>query len=188
MAAPAEFETIPWFVYHPDPVATGSVVRREATTCKACGKARGYIYLGPVYGREDLDEALCPWCIADGTAHAQFAVEFMDRQFIGGGNWDMVPPPVVDEVARRTPGFAGWQQERWFTHCGDAGVFLGPVSRAELESLGPELVRAVLQESGVAETDWDFYLSSMDKDRGPVTAYVFRCRHCTALGGYSDCH
>jgi len=24
---------------------------------------------------------------------------------------------VVEEVAYRTPGFSGWQQERWWTHC-----------------------------------------------------------------------
>jgi len=187
MPAPAEFETLPWFLYHPDPVGTGSVVRRD-TPCKVCGKARGYIYVGPVYGREDLDEAICPWCIADGSARKQFGVEFMDRQSIGGGNWDTVPPAVVDSIAWHTPGFAGWQQERWFTHCNDAALFLGPAGRAELESYGADLVRDILQESGVAEADQEFYLSSMDKDRGPVTAYVFRCRHCGRLGGYSDCH
>ena len=65
--------------------------------------------------------AICPWCIADGTAAARFGAAFTDAAGVGGyGDWDDVPPSVVDEVSQRTPGFTGWQQERWWTHCGDA--------------------------------------------------------------------
>lgn len=187
MTEAPEYEALPWFTYHPDPVATGSVVESEKQ-CKACGRARGYIYVGPVYGREDLDEALCPWCIADGTARTQFQVEFVDPACVGGGNWDVAPREVVEEIAYRTPGFAGWQQERWFVHCADAAVFLGPAGHADLERYGAELVQAVLAESGVSESDWGSYLAGMDRNDGPVTAYVFKCRHCGALGGYADTH
>ena len=37
---------------------------------------------------------------------------------------ESVSDEIVAEVAYRTPGFTGWQQERWFTHCA-AGEFLG---------------------------------------------------------------
>ena len=63
-------EPLPVFLYHPDPIATGSI-QPSATPCKVCGQARGYIYTGPVYTeiRNRLDDAICPWCIADGSAH-----------------------------------------------------------------------------------------------------------------------
>ena len=36
-----------------------------------------------------------------------------------------VPPEVLDELATRTVGFAGWQREHWMYHCNDAAAFLG---------------------------------------------------------------
>src|SRR6266487_2219862 len=55
----------------PDPRGTGSVTESDAR-CQTCGAARGYIYTGPIYPIEELDQVLCPWCIADGTAAAKF--------------------------------------------------------------------------------------------------------------------
>src|SRR5687768_12655378 len=102
---------LPTFRYHPDPIATGSIAASD-TRCRVCHQIRGYIYTGPVYAAEELDEGICPWCIADGTAHVQYDAEFVDAAAIGGyGDWDAVPPPIVAEVAYRTPGFSGWQQE-----------------------------------------------------------------------------
>ena len=111
---------LPGFRYHPYPLATGSVVESDAT-CAACGKTRGYVYTGPVY-MQDEPEALCPWCIADGTAAETFGAEFTD---FGVGVPDDVPREVLEELAFRTPGFSGWQQERWLYHCGDGAAFLG---------------------------------------------------------------
>jgi uncharacterized protein CbrC (UPF0167 family) len=94
---------------------------------------------------------------------------------------------VVEEVVNRTPCFIGWQQERWFTHCGDAAAFLAVAGRQELEALGAEAIAAIREESGCEGEEWDSYFRTLDRDHGP-TAYVFRCRHCGKLGGYSDCH
>jgi uncharacterized protein len=91
-------------------------------TCLACGAARGYIYTGPVYAVEELVESFCPWCIADGTAAERFDAEFTD---VGSYVPDDVPPEVLDEIAHRTPGFSGWQQEHWLYHCGDGAAFEG---------------------------------------------------------------
>ena len=111
---------LPEFAYHPDPVATGSVERSDAE-CVACGRARGWIYRGPVYAADELADSLCPWCIADGTAASRFDAEFTDV----GDAPDGVPGEVVETIARRTPGFTGWQQEHWLYHCGDGAVFMG---------------------------------------------------------------
>jgi len=178
--------SLPHFKYHPDPVATGSVVATTAQ-CQCCGQARGFIYTGPVYAEEELEASLCPWCIANGAAHAKFGATFTDEAGIGGwGDWDPVPAEVVLQVAERTPGFAGWQQERWWTHCGDAGAFLGRAGHSELLAHGEDALRAIQLSIGLpAGPKWEKFLGILDKDGSP-TAYVFRCSACGMLGGYHD--
>ena len=180
--------TLPVFRYHPDPIDTGSIVPSDAV-CRSCGRPRGYIYPGAPYAEEDLEGAICPWCIADGSAARRFGAEFTDAAGVGGyGRWDAVPPPVAEEVSERTPGFTGWQQEQWWTHCGDAAAFLGLAGRAELESRWPEAIAAVREEAGYHdEQEWQDYFRALERARGP-TAYVFRCLHCGQHGAYSDIH
>jgi uncharacterized protein CbrC (UPF0167 family) len=109
--------------------------------------------MGPVYAAEELANALCPWCIADGSAAARFDADFTDRDGVGGfGEWSQVAPEVVEEVSRRTPGFSGWQQERWWTHCGDAAKFLGRAGRIELVAQWSGAVPALRTESGMTIT------------------------------------
>ncbi|HZF69017.1 MAG TPA: CbrC family protein [Gemmatirosa sp.] len=180
-------DSLPVFTYHPDPVATGSVVP-SAATCRCCERARGYVYVGPVYAEAELGDALCPWCIADGSAAERFDAEFVDAAGVGDhGAWAPVPAGVAAEVARRTPGFSGWQQERWWTHCGDAAQYLGPAGAPELRAAWAGALPAIQADVGFEGADWDDYLAALDRVRGP-TAYVFRCRHCGQLGGYSDVH
>jgi uncharacterized protein CbrC (UPF0167 family) len=176
---------LPTFKYHPDPLSTGSIEHSQ-NECLACRQIRGFIYKGQAYAEEEFIDAFCPWCIADGKAHEQFGVEFVDSEGIGGyGVWESVSDEIIAEVAYRTPGFTGWQQERWFTHCSDAGEFLGLVGYDELCSYGPQAIIAIKEEIGFEGEEWDQYFRSLDKN-GEPTAYLFRCRHCGALGGYSD--
>lgn len=177
---------LPRFKYHPDPVATGSI-KKSAKKCRCCGQATGYIYAGPVYSEDDLEEALCPWCIESGRAHEEFDAEFVSADGVGGyGDWDEVPAEVIQEVVFRTPGFAGWQEPRWFTCCGDAAAFLGAAGHDELSGEWAGAVPAIRAECGLAGDDWEEYFESLSKDDSP-TAYIFRCLHCGRLGGYSDC-
>ncbi len=179
---------LPTFKYHPDPVATGSVVKSD-TECACCGRARGYIYTGPVYASKVYDQCICPWCIADGSAHETLDTSFTDEEGIGGGGmWDEVPEEVIDEVAYRTPGFSGWQQEQWWTHCKDAAQFLGRAGKNQLVAFGPQAIAAIQDSAGLSDgPDWNEFLAALDKDGSP-TAYVFRCRKCGQLGGYQDCN
>lgn len=50
----------------------------DTAVCQGCGKARGFVYVGPVYSVEELNDALCPWCIADGSAAEAFGASFTD--------------------------------------------------------------------------------------------------------------
>jgi hypothetical protein len=62
-----------------------------------------------VYAEAELDDQLCPWCIADGSAAAKFDAQFTDVLWAVP---DEVSAEVTEEVLRRTPGLSGWQQER----------------------------------------------------------------------------
>jgi uncharacterized protein CbrC (UPF0167 family) len=178
--------SLPVFKYHPDPLGTGSVIKSEAT-CECCGQSRGYIYTGPVYSEEDYVDCICPWCIADGTAHEKLDASFTDEGGVGDyGSWSKVPKAVVEEIAYRTPGFSGWQQELWWTHCGDAAEFLGHAGYEELNSLGLGAIQAVRDTTGLEGEQWEEFFKALDKDGSP-TAYVFRCKKCGVLGGYQDC-
>ena len=174
---------LPRFRYHPDPVATGSIEPCDAA-CPACGRLRGFRYVGPVYAVEELDDALCPWCIADGTAAARYDAELTD---VGWGVPDDVPASVTDEIAHRTPGFHSWQQDHWLYHCGDGCAFLGAAGRSELEEHADALA-ALRREA--ASFGWDdhqitAYLASLTKGGSP-TAYLFRCLVCGTHLAYSD--
>jgi uncharacterized protein CbrC (UPF0167 family) len=117
----------PEFAYHPDPRRTGSVVPSHAR-CTVCGHLYGLAYVGPVFSAQDeFDDALCPWCIADGSAAARLGVEFTD---VGDDVPPNVPGKVLDEITERTPGFSGWQQEHWLYHCGDGAAFIGTTDAA----------------------------------------------------------
>ena len=176
-------ENKPVFLYYPDPVGTGSIEKSDVT-CICCELSRGYIYTGPVYSIEELDALLCPWCIADGSAHKKFGASFTYAGALGNyGTSDAALAEVISTIAYRTPGFIGWQESQWWKHCGDAGVFLGPMGFAELREFGEQAVKAIKDESGQD----DNYVELLDKEGCP-TAYLFKCRHCGEFGGYSDYH
>jgi uncharacterized protein CbrC (UPF0167 family) len=52
---------------------------------------------------------------------------------------------------------------------------------------GDAAVEVIRRESGFENEEWSGYFDALDKNHGP-TAYIFRCRHCGKLGGYSDSH
>ena len=179
-------DQLPSFRFHPDPLGTGFVEESD-TKCVCCGLVRGYIYVGPVFSIEEYVDCICPWCIADGTAHERLDASFQDEASIGGRPWDTVPLTSVEEIAFRTPGFSGWQQERWWSHCGEAACFIGRAGKKELQAAGPEVIAAVRESTGlIDDKKWNEFFALLDKDGSP-TAYLFRCLRCGKIGGYQDC-
>lgn len=175
---------LPLFRYHPDPVATGAL-ENQSRTCRSCDTDRGWVYVLGAYGTDSLRDSVCPWCIADGSAAKEFDVRFND---LGSSS---VPGSVhrstIDEIERRTPGFSGWQQERWLFHCDDGAAFLGAVGWEDLDDLPDALesLRSDLANSGLAPDDVDAVIGSLDVD-GSATGYLFRCRHCHTHIAYAD--
>jgi uncharacterized protein len=95
--------------------------------------------------------------------------------------WDKVTHEVVGEVAYRTPGFCGWQHEKWWTHCGDAAQLIGRAGRKELNALGPQAIAAIQESVGLDGPEWNEFFAALNKDSSP-TAYLFRCTQCGRLG------
>lgn len=168
--------TLPQFRYHPDPLRSGSIEVSQ-TECRCCGRPRGYIYTGPVYAEEELDEAICPWCIADGSAAKQFEAQFVDEEALSTD----ASEDVYEELSRRTPGYNSWQNEQWPVCCEDATAFLGAVGIAELRRDFREwegaMLNHILYEMKISGRAALNMLESLHKDKGP-TAYLFECLHC----------
>jgi uncharacterized protein CbrC (UPF0167 family) len=176
---------LPHFRYHPDPLGTGSIAPSDKL-CIVCEQQRGYIYTSHAYAEGEFTKCICPWCIADGSAHDKLEVEFFDAAGVGG-SWDEVAQDIIDEIVFRTPGFSGWQQEQWFTHCSDAAAFLGSVGSTELAAYGTDAIESIRGDTGIADEDqWLKFFETLDKDGSP-RAYLFRCLHCGTYGGYQDC-
>lgn len=175
---------LPEFRYHPDPVATGSVVAAEVD-CVGCEQLRPYVNAGPVYAIEDLEEVICPWCIADGTAAARFDATFTDVAWAAP---DDAPEAATDEVLHRTPGFMGWQGKQWLHHCSDAAAFLGPAGATEVANL-PDALEALRSEGrgrGWRTGEIEEYITALSSGDAQPTAYLFRCLVCGVHLAYSD--
>lgn len=173
---------LPEFPYHPDPLATGSVIASDAE-CVCCERPRGYVYSGPIYSERTIERRrLCPWCIADGSAAERYDALFNDG---GVGAPDDIPMTVIDAIARRTPGYVAWQQDRWLFHCGDGAAFLGVVGAKELADHQDALEMLRREHARLPAQQVENYLAALDKD-GQPTAYLFRCRSCARHLAYSD--
>lgn len=178
---------LPIFKYHPDPIATGNIMKSDIK-CECCGRKRGYIYTGPVFGIGNDNILICPWCIANGKAHQSLGVIFIEEEKgVGGyGIWENVSKDVIHEIAYRTPSFDSFQHNQWWTHCGDAAKYLGCVGHDELELYGAETIETIRKSIGFEEgPEWDDVFSELDKDSAPV-AYLFQCIKCGKVGGYME--
>jgi len=176
-------EPLPEFRYHPDPVGTGAF-EQLGRVCKVCGQERGWSYVFGTYGSDDLRDAVCPWCIADGSAAQRFDVLFTDlRHSIAVPA--AIAPGVAEEIQQRTPGFSGWHEEQWLFHCDDGAAFLGPVGWETLEQ-HPDAVADVHRRlHDVDPVDAEMLVASLDVE-GLATGYLFRCLHCGVHLAYAD--
>jgi uncharacterized protein CbrC (UPF0167 family) len=182
----SQMETLPVFRYHPDPLATGAIKSEPDRPCLGCNRIRGYLYMGPVHVEKNfiLEEHLCPWCIADGTAAKRFGARFNDT-----GSTDGITDQVREEVESRTPGYSAWQEEQWLACCGDAAAFLGLAGAVELKRDFPDAIPAVKtylrDEYSLSKDEMEEFFSALSKEDMP-TAYIFRCLHCRKFLAYVD--
>jgi uncharacterized protein CbrC (UPF0167 family) len=176
---------LPKFQLFDDPVAAG-VFERSADACDRCGRARGWLYTGPVYCEGD-EPRICPWCIIEGSAARDAGCTFNDTGVIAhhpGDDRDP-PPDEMEQVAERTPGFNSWQGNHWFACCGHAAVFLGEADEADLRGRWAGAVPTILASGKGAFDDAEELIAGLERG-GSTGVYVFACRHCGRLGGYFD--
>lgn len=181
-----DVRNLPSFRYHPDPVGSGSIIR-STDSCSACGHARGFIYDAVSFADDDTEIRFCPWCIADGTAHGRYGIHFCPPENVGGRDgWRRVSSQIAEEVSFRTPSFAAWQDDYWWTHCGDAAAFEAPMTIAKAEVLSADLIKMLRTQAEGEGYDWD-EIAEIRRDDNGFTVYVFRCLTCREYGGYYDC-
>lgn len=179
----ALLKTLPYFRYHPNPLATEAfLVSDPPVACDCCGKSVPIYYEGPFYSVESIDY-LCPECISNGRAAEKFDGEFQDECSLEEG---VDSPDKLDELIHRTPGYHGWQQEYWRTHCGDFCAFIGYVGYRELKQMG--IVDDVLDDSVWDEwgAEWEDMVQYM-VNGGGVQGYLFQCLHCGKYRLWIDC-
>ena len=66
-------------------------------------------------------------------------------------------------------------------------MYLGRAGHEELTGEWAEAVATIRADKKLDDERWSLYVQALDRD-GDCSAYVFRCRHCGALGGYGDCN
>jgi uncharacterized protein len=174
----------PIFKYHPNAYKL-EVFKKSKKVCQCCEHARGMIYTSSIFCEADVD-AICPWCIADGSAAKKFdggfiqRIEEVDDYFTPETSLN---PTIIHELSQCTPGYVSWQGSVWLTHCNDGCEFHGDLAQNELLTLPEETLNLFKQEHaylfspknwGTIEALNAVYCPASDTG----SLYKFVCRHC----------
>lgn len=181
---------LPHFKYHPDPIRTGAFRFDKVVSCDCCQKETTTYYQSPFYSIDDI-EAFCPQCIANGEAAKKYEGAFQDYLGLEGispdpsvSNANVYTEEQLDEVLYRTPGYCGWQQEQWLSHCNDLCAFVRYVGWNEIKDKLDQFVdlEADCQEFGIPAEQLPQYLYN----GGSCQGYLFQCLHCKKYRLYFD--
>ncbi len=165
-------ENLPYFKYHPKPLKTRMFKEKKAK-CSICQKHREIIYVEPFYSEKEVKN-ICPWCIKDGSAAKRYNGAFHDSQSV---DKDFGNTKNLDELINRTPGYTGWQQEYWLSHCGDFCAFLGCVGWEEISAFKDELKDDIEQLRDNMGLTLDEFEKSLNQG-GLSQGYLFQCIKC----------
>jgi uncharacterized protein len=177
---------LPEFKYHKKPLTSGVFIESE-DECSVCGMKNKYRYDGPIFSEEEIESAICPECIKNGKAREKFQLEFVDRRSIGdNGRWENVGEEIKDIICFNTPGFYGYQHEKWWTHCKDAAVFLGSFNGYELKGqVLDDMENLLLKDGDLTRNNARKLILKCNNDSGPYL-FLFQCLKCDVFGGYVD--
>jgi uncharacterized protein len=168
-----EIYGLPEFKYNPNAEKLG-IIKKENTVCPVCEREREYVYEGPFYSEHEV-EGICPWCIKDGSAAAKYKGEFQDAESCE----TVDKQEYLVELTTRTPGYSGWQQERWLSHCGDFCALKDYVGWQEIKHLKGELsedLNEIRSDYNLTQEQLERYLAN----NGSMQGYLFQCLHCDA--------
>ena len=162
-------QSLPHFIYHPDPLATGAFIEGEAKVCPSCGKENNVYYNLLPYCIDNIKN-LCPFCISNGLAAEKF-----DAEFVQDAEWQGELDPEKNQLLFcQTPGYSSWQGEYWLSCCQDYCAYLGTVGTRELKAMG--IAEQVLEDYE-ARGEYQDIEEYLVKD-GSLCGYLFRCLHC----------
>lgn len=139
------------------------------------------MYTSNLYCPDEV-EAICPWCIADGSAAKIFDGMFCDDYPLREAG---LAEEIIDEVSHRTPGFNSWQQEVWLSCCNDACEFHGDLPKKEMKEMTFDQFREAFQDSRVSESQFEEFKKHYEPVRNPAI-YKWVCRHCGKILNYAD--
>lgn len=112
----------------------------------------------------------------------KFNGEFQDYELVG----DVSDSAKLDELIHRTPGYSGWQQEYWYSHCDDFCAFVGYVGWNDIVEMGIDKEIEETYDSHICS----FFLDDVKKymrNNGSMQGYLFKCLHCGKHFIYVDC-
>ncbi len=165
----------PKFRYHPDPVASKVLIPSKGK-CPCCGTAGGWTYVGPFYALEEV-EGLCPWCIASGSAHARFDMEFGLAYALEPGADDR----AKKELLTRTPSYFVAQEEPWPVHCGDFCAVLVRLEPELYDRYRNEIQSDLAIIKQRLEIERDELEEYLQMEASPLWAQLFKCLTCDVL-------
>ncbi len=163
---------LPQFKYHPDPIKTGEIIKRD-TLCPVCNKKREYTYIGPFYSLEKESDGFCPWCIASGAVARKYHGSFQVSEFCE----EVANKKFRDELLYRTPGYRAWLVGKWFSHCGDFCIYQGNVGWNDIKDLAGELkddIESIKKKAGLCQKEFE---ESLAKE-GWLEGHLFKCAKC----------
>lgn len=162
---------LPEFKYHPDPIKTGSIIKKNIT-CPVCNQKREYAYVSHFYSVDEVED-ICPWCIKDGSAAEKYNGQFQDDASVES----VSDKEKLKELVFRTPGYSGWQQEVWLAHCDDFCAFVGYVGWEAIKDIADELKPDIER----IKADYRMTQEQFEKslvNNGSHQGYLFQCLHC----------
>jgi len=168
-------ESLPVFKYHPDPITTRSIVKKNGI-CPLCKRQREYFYIGryKLYkGPQNEYFQICPWCLSEGKAEEVAHCNFSSECSFDGN----VSSKSAEEVAFRTPGFSTWQEKIWLTHCNEPCAFIGYVDRKYLEDHSIDVHEDIEREAKKRDYIPEIVLSMLE-DNNCYQGYLFCCVMC----------
>lgn len=173
-------ETLPEFEHFPNPMQNGCIVEKQ-TYCRCCNQSRAFMYVGPIYSTDEIDE-VCPWCIADGKAASKWSASFNDVYLASSE----VPSGVIETISQRTPGYETWQGNKWLFSESDALIFVGEVDGNELLN-GNDVAKIGACRDALSEWNFpkEFDLSNLVIGGQPAI-YLFRDKVSGNFKAYAD--
>lgn len=173
---------LPKFKYFPRPLENGCIIHKEEI-CECCYLPRRYMYVGPIYCEDEIEE-VCPWCIANGMAAAKWSASFNSvYNDVPNG----VPKHVLDIIVERTPGYETWQENHWLYSETDALIFIGEVSGAKLISEGNhDKIQACMNALNEWKFDWTIEHLKEVVIGGQPAIYLFQDDRTGKHRAYAD--